>query len=51
MKKENHSRWIIAYFGIFILLLSFMTTGCKGEKKESVQRPQISGVQVEPVPV
>jgi len=51
MTKENHSRLIIAYFVAFILSLSLMTTGCKDKKEESVQRPQISGVKVEPVAV
>ncbi|MGB5219057.1 MAG: efflux RND transporter periplasmic adaptor subunit [Smithella sp.] len=51
MTKENHSKLIIAYFVAFILSSSLMTTGCKDKKEDSVKRPQISGVKIEPVAV
>lgn len=49
MKNQNRLRLIIACLLTVIILFTFIITGCKDEKEDSVERPQISGVKIEPV--
>ncbi len=51
MKIHNRARWLASFLIILIIPFVLMTTGCKDKKEDAVQRPQISGVKIEPVAV
>jgi len=52
MKEQNHSRLIMSYLLIVMIMLASMTAGCKGKtKEEAVQRPEITGVKIATVAV
>ncbi|HQG66712.1 MAG TPA: biotin/lipoyl-binding protein, partial [Smithella sp.] len=51
MKNQNRYGFMLVCLTALIILCTFLIIGCKSKKEESVQRPQISGVKVEPVAV
>jgi len=51
MKTKNRSGLIIVYLLTATLFFALMILGCKSKTEESIKRPQISGVKVEPVAV
>jgi len=51
MKNQNRVQWLVSFLIILIVPSVFITTGCKDKKEISVERPQISGVKVEPVAI
>jgi RND family efflux transporter MFP subunit len=51
MEKQKRYRWALFYLLALFVLFAVMTSGCKGKQGESVKRPEISGVKVEPVAV
>ena len=51
MEKQKRCRLTLFYLLTLFILFAFVTAGCKGKTEDSVKRPQISGVKVEPVTV
>ena len=51
MKNQNRYGFMLVCLTALIILCTFLIIGCKSKKEESVQRPQISGVKVEPVAI
>lgn len=51
MKNQNRLKLILACLLTVIILFTFITTSCKDKKEDSVERPVISGVKIEPVAV
>jgi RND family efflux transporter MFP subunit len=50
MKQQSHRRWALSCFMAAMILLAFMTAGCKGKQKEEVaKRHEITGVTASPV--
>lgn len=51
MKMQNRARWLVSFLIILIVPSVLITTGCKNKKENSVERPVISGVKIEPITV
>jgi RND family efflux transporter MFP subunit len=51
MKMQDRPRWLVSFLIILMIPFVLVITGCKDKKENSVDRPLILGVRVEPVAV